>query len=221
MKLEVENLSVRFRKRTILDKVSLHINSGEIVAVVGSNGSGKSTLCTALAGVSKNYGLSTEGSIKVDGAELSSLRVEERCKCLGMIFQNPDNYLFSQIVEDELSFAPENLCVPKEEIELRIREALSITGIEYLRNRRIQELSGGEKQLVAIASVITMKSNFIIADEITSRIDVEKCKKIRQVLNELKANNVGILMVTHNKKDLEIADRVYVLEEGRIYDRAN
>lgn len=221
MRLTVDNLTVKFKNRTILDNISMYVNAGEIVAVVGPNGSGKSTLCTAMAGVSKNYGLNVAGSIKIDNMELSELSIHERCNLLGVIFQNSDNFLFSQYVEDELRFAPENLCVPKEEIEKRIREALEFTGISYLRHRRIQELSGGEKKLVSIASVLTMKSRFLIADEITSGVDEERKNLTREILKNLAKDNIGILMVSHNRNDMEIADRIYVIKDGKLHDRAD
>ncbi|NLN04991.1 MAG: ABC transporter ATP-binding protein [Clostridiaceae bacterium] len=221
MKLIVDSLTVKFKNRIILDKVSLQVVAGEIVAVVGPNGSGKSTLCTAVAGVSQNYGLSTFGSIRIDDKELSNLSIHERCSLLGVIFQNSDNFLFSQYVEDELRFAPENLCVPRKEIETRIKEALEFAGIEYLRHRKIQELSGGEKKLVSIASVLTMKSKFLIADEITSGVDEERKVQIRKILGSLAEDGVGILMVSHNKSDIEIADRIYVLKDGMLHDRTD
>ena len=221
MKLTVENLTVMFKNRIILDYVSLQVEAGEIVAVVGPNGSGKSTLCTAVAGVSQNYGLSTVGRIRIGDKELSQLSIHERCALLGVIFQNSDNFLFSQYVEDELRFAPENLCVPRAEIETRIKEALDFTGISYLRHRKIQELSGGEKKLVSIASVLTMMSKFLIADEITSGVDEDRKVQIREILRKLAKDNIGILMISHNRNDIEIADRIYVLKDGKLHDRTD
>ncbi|HOA30359.1 MAG TPA: ABC transporter ATP-binding protein [Clostridia bacterium] len=221
MKLTVENLTVMFKNRIILDNVSLQVEAGEIVAVVGPNGSGKSTLCTAVAGVSQNYGLSTVGRIRIGDKELSQLSIHERCALLGVIFQNSDNFLFSQYVEDELRFAPENLCVPRAEIETRIKEALDFTGISYLRHRKIQELSGGEKKLVSIASVLTMMSKFLIADEITSGVDEDRKVQIREILRKLAKDNIGILMISHNRNDIEIADRIYVLKDGKLHDRTD
>ncbi|HHT92746.1 MAG TPA: ABC transporter ATP-binding protein [Clostridia bacterium] len=221
MKLTVENLTVMFKNRIILDNVSLQVEAGEIVAVVGPNGSGKSTLCTAIAGVSQNYGLSTVGRIRIGDKELSQLSIHERCALLGVIFQNSDNFLFSQYVEDELRFAPENLCVPRAEIETRIKEALDFTGISYLRHRKIQELSGGEKKLVSIASVLTMMSKFLIADEITSGVDEDRKVQIREILRKLAKDNIGILMISHNRNDIEIADRIYVLKDGKLHDRTD
>lgn len=216
MKLEIENLSVIVKKRVILDKISFSLETGEVLALQGINGSGKSTLCKAIAGVASNYNLEVVGSIKADNKELSDMSISERCSYIGYIFQNPDNFLFSTSVEEELSFATENLCLSKTEILDRIDEVLNICDIGHLRRSRISELSGGEKQLVAIASVLTMKSKFLIADEITSRIDDKRSMQIRKLLLQLKDKGIGILMISHNANDLKIADRVLTLESGRL-----
>lgn len=216
MKLEIDKLSVSAKDRLILDNISLSLNTGEILAVQGANGSGKSTLCKAIAGVALNYNLEVSGSIKAEGKELSEMKVSERCSYIGYIFQNPDNFLFSSLVEDEVSFATENLCLPKDEILSRMDEALELCNIKHLRKCRVTELSGGEKQIVAIASVLTMKSKFLIADEITSRIDSDRSLQIRKLLLQLKEKGIGILMISHDKNDLTIADRVCTLESGRL-----
>ncbi len=214
MNITVQNLTVTYRERIILNNISFKLFPGEITVIKGANGTGKSTLCNAICAVTGNYGAVCKGDILYDDKNINSLSVSEKCNFVGYIFQNPDNYLFSSVVEDELAFGPENLCLPVSDIDDRITKALELTGITHLRKRNIKSLSGGEKQLTAIACVLTMNPLFIVADEITSGLDADYCKRIRNLLCSLRDSGKGILMISHNLNDIQICDKEYTLLNG-------
>lgn len=219
MKLVAENLGLIYDKSLIFKNLSLSLSEGEILAVKGGNGSGKSSLCLCLGGLMDKSveNVKYRGKITYDGKILDEMSVAERCAAVGMIFQNPDNQLFSPIVLDELAFAPENLAVPREEIQKRVDDALNLCQITHLKNARTNMLSGGEKQLVAIAAVLTMQPKILIADEITSRIDMDRKELVRKILLDFASRGGGVVMVSHNDKDLEIATRIITLTRGKNY----
>lgn len=211
--LEAVSLSVSYKDRCIISGLSFQASEGKIMGICGSNGCGKSTLCKALAGLTE--GMRTEGEVFYNGKSVFSMSVAERCANVGIIFQNPEYQLFSSCVEDELAFAPENLNLPREEIRERLEYALRICGAERLRSRKISELSGGEKQLVAAASVLVMKPAVIIADEITAHVDAEGREKLRAFLREFAGGGGTVLLVAHGLKDKEICDCVVDIGGGR------
>lgn len=219
MKLKAEKLTLKYDGVTIFKNLSLSLAEGEILAVRGSNGSGKSSLGLCLAGLMEADGESVYlgGSIYYGEKNLNAMSLAERCRAVGIIFQNPDAQLFSPLVIEELAFAPENLAVPREEMLERIDEALDLLGITHLKNARTNTLSGGEKQLVAIASVLTMRPEILIADEITSRVDINKKDVVRNILKDFAAKGGGVILISHNRRDLDLADRVLTLERGLSY----
>lgn len=219
MKLEARNLALSYSGAAIFKNLSFEVSCGEIVAIAGPNGSGKSSLALCLSGLLDRDAENVEfgGRIFYGGKNVFGMTVAERCAAVGAVFQNPDNQLFSPLVAEELAFAPENLCLPREEIARRVDGALEACGITSLKNARTADLSGGEKQLVAVAAVLTMKPLFLIADEITARADAEKKKVLREILVGHARNGGGVIMVSHSDEDLSIADRVIVMERGRDY----
>lgn len=219
MRLTAKNLSLSFGGQVIFKNLSFSAESGEILAIKGPNGSGKSSLCLCLAGLMEEGDeTAVSGEVYYGGKALPEMGIAERCACVGIVFQNPDMQLFSPIVTEELAFAPENLALPRDEIKARIEEAAGICGIKHLLGAKTNRLSGGEKQLVAIASTLTMKPKFLIADEITSRIDTDKKDIVRNILINFAKEGGGVIMVSHNPKDLEIAHRVIELKRGKDYE---
>lgn len=219
MRLSVENLSLRFGKNIVFRNLSFSLAEGEILALSGGNGSGKSSLCLSLCGLldADTAGVSLSGSVLYDGKNLSDMTIAERCRAVGMIFQNPDNQLFSPLVIEELAFAPENLAVPRDEILERIEKALALCGIQHLKNAKTNALSGGEKQLVAIAAVLTMQPEILIADEITARVDADHREMVRNILIDFAKSGGSVITVSHNPTDLNIAGRIIKTERGKDY----
>ena len=138
----------------------------------------------------------------------------ETVKRVGIVFQNPDAQLFSPTVEDEIAFGPENLCLPRKEIENRIEKALGIVGMLEYRHFNPVHLSGGQKQLIAIAASLALEPKALIFDEALSQLDNNSTKLVKNVINKLKGRGIAILMVEHNRENLDIADRIYRLSNG-------
>ncbi len=209
---EVQNLSISYDTKPILQNLSFAVEFGKIIGIVGKNGSGKTTLCLALANLFENGEAKVEGNVLIDGENVFNMSVAEKTKKIGIVFQNPDTQLFSPLVEDELAFAPENLLVEKTEIENRICKILKDCNIENLRNCETQKLSTGQKQMVAFASALTAQPSILILDEAMSNLDKEMKKVAKNQIVQFAKSGGLVLMVTHDKKDLEICDKVFRLE---------
>ncbi|MDO4977746.1 MAG: energy-coupling factor transporter ATPase [Eubacteriales bacterium] len=197
-----------------LDDVSLTINKGDFIAILGHNGSGKSTLAKQLAGLLHP----TEGCILIRG--LDSGRPENNItirKTAGIVFQNPDNQLIGNIVEEDIAFGPENLGVPKEEIWERVSNALAATGMTAYRFKSPRALSGGQKQKIAISGILAMEPECIILDEPTAMLDPKGRKEVLQAIHHLnKSKNITIILITHHMEEAEDADYIYVMKKGKI-----
>ena len=198
----------------VFDGLDLTIEEGSFVAVLGHNGCGKSTLAKQLNGVLLPaggkvlaYGLDT-------AQESNLLEIRRR---VGMTFQNPDNQLVSNVVEEDVAFAPENLGVPPEEIRRRVDEALELVGMSRYRTHAPHMLSGGQKQRIAIAGILAMRPKCIVLDEPTAMLD--PCGR-REVVETVKRLNreVGmtVVLITHHMIEAAEADRVVVLSEGKV-----
>lgn len=199
---------------TAIDHVSLSIKKGDFVGILGHNGSGKSTLAKQLAALLKPSG----GIIYVNGMDTAKdeLLLSIR-KTAGMVFQNPDNQLIGNIVEEDIAFGPENMGIPREEIEERITRALEATGMSAYREHSPNTLSGGQKQKIAISGVLSMEPECIIFDEPTAMIDPEGRKEVLKAiyaLNRLK--HITIIYITHFLNEVSQADYLYVMKQGAI-----
>jgi energy-coupling factor transport system ATP-binding protein len=216
--LEVSNLSFAYNAGrpdaiVALRDVSLRVAPGELVAIIGHNGSGKSTLAKLLAAILDP----TEGSISVDGIAAAPENVWEIRRRVGMVFQRPDDQLVANTVIDDVAFGPENLGLPREEIERRAREAIAALGLAGEAHTQISELSGGEKQRVAIAGVLAMRPAYLILDEPTTMIAPAQARQLIDLAHELRRTiGPAVLHITHFMHEVVSFDRVIVLDGGRI-----
>lgn len=197
-----------------IDGVDVDIKKGDFVAVLGHNGSGKSTLAKHVNGLL----LPTEGTVWVGDMDT---RDEEHIwdvrKTAGMVFQNPDNQIIGNIVEEDVGFGPENIGVPTEEIWKRVEESLKAVGMTAYRLQSPNKLSGGQKQRVAIAGVMAMKPECIILDEPTAMLDPNGRREVIRTIHELnRAEGITVLLITHYMEEAIEADRIIVMDDGRI-----
>ncbi|MCE5299140.1 MAG: ATP-binding cassette domain-containing protein [Methanoregulaceae archaeon] len=184
------------------------------IAVIGSNGAGKSTLFKHFNGIFKP----TSGSVLIKGEPITKNNVREVRKFVGIVFQNPDDQIFSPTVEQDVAFGPTNLGLDEETVNHRVQEALRIVGIEDLATRVPHHLSGGEKKRVAIAGVIAMEPQVIVLDEPTSGLDPQGVKDFNEFINSLSSKyGMTVIFSTHDVSLVpEIADFLYVMNKGRI-----
>ena len=197
-----------------IDGVSLQIEAGSFVAILGHNGSGKSTLAKTLNGILLPSGgtVLISGMDTADDANLLNIRRE-----VGMVFQNPDNQIIANLVEDDVGFGPENLGVPTEEIWKRVDEALAAVGMMAFRLKSPNHLSGGQKQRVAIAGVMAMHPKCIVLDEPTAMLDPNGRKEVIRTVTELnRSEGVTVVLITHYMEEVIGADRLIVMDDGKV-----
>lgn len=197
-----------------LDGVSLEIEQGEFVAVIGANGSGKSTLARHLNCLL----LPTEGRVEVGGMDtLDEKHMWDIRQQVGMVFQNPDNQIVAAIVEEDVAFGPENIGVPGPEIASRVAKALAAVGMTDYATHAPHLLSGGQKQRVAIAGIMALEPKCIVLDEPTAMLDPQGRKEIVSTVRSLnKEKGITIVYITHYMTEALAADRVVVMEKGHI-----
>ena len=213
--LEAENVSFSYDKKNMAVKnVSLSVDEGEYVAIIGHNGSGKSTLARLFNALL----IPDSGKITVDGFCSSDKNaLFEIRRRVGVVFQNPDNQLVASIVEDDVAFGPENLGVKREEIGERIEYALKAVGMEKFRKSSPTRLSGGQKQRIAIAGVLALKPKILVLDESTAMLDPQGRKEILEVVRKLNAEDrVTVIAITHYMDEVLHADKVFVVNDGGI-----
>lgn len=212
--IKIEGVSFRYSSdsKTVVDNVTVEFEQGEYVALVGPNGSGKSTLAKLI----NSLLLPAVGSIKVDGMDTSDNRWLVRSK-VGMVFQNPENQLIASSAEEEIAFGPENLGIPTYEIRSIIDSTLKTVGIEDLRFKAPNNLSGGQKQKLAIAAILAMRPKYIILDEATSMLDKTGKGEILNTIEELNKNHsLGIIHITHDMEEAARANRIILMNDGKI-----
>ena len=197
-----------------VDQVSFDIGQGDFVAILGHNGSGKSTLAKHMNAIL----YPTEGTLWVDGKDTTE---EEHLwdirQTAGMVFQNPDNQIIGQIVEEDVGFGPENLGVPTKEIWERVDESLRAVGMYEFRKHSPNKLSGGQKQRVSIAGVIAMHPKCIILDEPTAMLDPNGRKEVIRAVRALNdVENITIILITHYMEEIIYANKVFVMDKGQI-----
>ena len=199
---------------TAVDNVSLSVKQGEFIAILGHNGSGKSTLAKHFNAIL----YPTEGTVFVDGMDT---RDDEKLwdvrREAGMVFQNPDNQIIGQIVEEDVGFGPENLGVPTEEIWQRVEESLKAVGMYEFRKYAPGKLSGGQKQRVSIAGVIAMHPKCIVLDEPTAMLDPLGRKEVIRAVRALNdVEGITIILITHYMEEIIHADKVFVMNQGKV-----
>lgn len=199
---------------TAVDRVSLDIQQGDFVAILGHNGSGKSTLAKHINAIL----YPTEGTVWVDGKDTAE---EENLwdirQKAGMVFQNPDNQIIGQIVEEDVGFGPENLGVPTKEIWERVDESLRAVGMYEFRKHSPNKLSGGQKQRVSIAGVIAMHPKCIILDEPTAMLDPNGRREVIRAVRALNdVENITVVLITHYMEEIIYANKVFVMDKGQI-----
>ncbi len=199
---------------TAVDHVDISIKQGDFVAILGHNGSGKSTLAKHLNAIL----YPTEGTVWVDGKDTKDEDglIEIR-KEAGMVFQNPDNQIIGQIVEEDVGFGPENLGVQTEEIWARVEESLKAVGMYEFRKKSPNRLSGGQKQRVSIAGVLAMHPKCIILDEPTAMLDPNGRKEVIRAVRALNdVEGITVILITHYMEEVIHADHVYVMDKGSV-----
>jgi len=196
-----------------LDGVTLEIEEGTFTAVLGRNGSGKSTLARHMNALLLPAG----GTVYVAGMDTrsDSMLLDIR-RTVGMVFQNPDNQIVANVVEEDVAFAPENLGCPPEEIRRRVDEALKRVGMYGYREHAPHLLSGGQKQRIAIAGVLAMDPRCVVFDEPTAMLDPQGRKDVMEIIRMLQTKGVTVILITHHMDEAAQADRVIVMKKGSV-----
>ena len=216
--IEFNNVSFSYdeeeSKVFALKNVSFTVDKGEFVVILGHNGSGKSTI----AKLSNSIFVPAEGKVSVDGMDTSDEKNEfEIRKKVGVVFQNPDNQIVASIVEEDVAFGPENLAVEPEEIRKRVDDSLKAVGMYEYRMHETHRLSGGQKQRVAIAGIIAMQPDCIVLDEPTAMLDPKGRNEVMNTVMHLNREmGKSIVFITHFMEEAVNADKVLVVDNGRI-----
>lgn len=214
--IEVENLHYTYPEgEKVLKEIYFQIDKGETVGIVGLSGCGKTTLCHCLSGfVPHVLGGKMTGRVLVNGQETRTMKLARLACQIGMIFQEPDIQLIATTVEDEIAFAPENLCLPPEQIRSRVDEILELLGINTLRLKNPQRLSGGQKHLVALGAVMALQPSILVLDEPMSHLDEKGRKMVREILLALRRQGKTLIVVEHDFRNIDFADHLLVIENG-------
>lgn len=199
---------------TAVDNVSLDVKQGQFIAILGHNGSGKSTLAKHMNAIL----YPTEGTIWVDGKDTKDEKeLWDIRQSTGMVFQNPDNQIIGQVVEEDVGFGPENMGVPTKEIWERVEESLRAVGMYEYRKHSPNKLSGGQKQRVSIAGVLAMHPKCIVLDEPTAMLDPKGRKEVIRAVRGLnQVEGMTVILITHYMEEIIYADKVFVMDQGKI-----
>ena len=199
---------------TAVNHVNLDIEQGQFIAILGHNGSGKSTLAKHMNAILNP----TEGTLWVDGMDTKNEKdVWNIRQTAGMVFQNPDNQIIGQVVEEDVGFGPENMGIPTEEIWERVEESLRAVGMYQFRKHSPNKLSGGQKQRVSIAGVLAMHPKCIVLDEPTAMLDPNGRKEVIRAIRGLnQVEGVTVILITHYMEEIVHADKVFVMDKGSI-----
>ena len=219
--IKIEKLTYKYPNATTpaLDNINLEIHEGEFILLVGLSGCGKSTLVRCLNGIiPKVAGGDLRGKIKIGGKDISSCKVHQLSRYVGMVFQNPNAQLFGLTVEEDVAFGPGNLGIARNEIQNLVEKSMGIVGMEKLRKRFTFTLSGGEKQRTAIAGAIAMEPEILVLDEPTSDLDPVGTKQVLEILKRLNIDKkITIILVEHKIDEVfGLADRTIVMDRGKI-----
>lgn len=209
--LKLQNVTVIYPDKTkAIDNLSFTLNEGENIALIGANGAGKTSLLLSIVGILEP----STGMVEVNGIQLSKKTVNEVRKQIGLVFQNPDDQLFMPLIFDDIAFGCRNFGLPEDEIKTRVEETLNQLNISHLRSRSSLKLSGGEKRMAAIATVLAMEPSILMFDEPTAYLDPKARRSLIETLKKLPHTKI---VATHDMTFAsEVCDRVMVLKDGRV-----
>lgn len=219
--IQIENLSFTYPSRPTptINCINAEISAGDFVLLTGPTGCGKTTLLRTMNGLIPHSSAGTlSGSVTVNGQNVSDQSLSKTCQQVGLLFQNPENQLFCTHIQDEIAFGLENVALPSDTIRERISQALNQVGLKGFEDRLITELSGGEKQRVALASIISMQPKILLLDEPTSHLDPRSTRDILNIIKQMN-KDMGITVVTATHRVKEIAplcNRVWLMQEGKL-----
>ena len=216
--VEIKNLSFAYRPgNPVLQEITFQAAAGECIGIIGLNGSGKTTLCYCLSGIIPHYyrGELT-GDVLINDKNTRDIDLRQIAWEVGIILQNPNDQIIMPTVTDELVFGLENNLVPRQEMAKRVSQVLELVNIRHLRDEDPNRLSGGEKQLVAIAAALALQPSILVFDEALSMLDENSSRRVRAVLAMLKKQKKTLIIVDHTWKAAPLFDRVLVLEAGKI-----
>lgn len=216
--IEISELKFSYDgKRRILNGVNLSVEEGEYIGIIGNSGCGKSTLCHILCGIIPHAsGGKLSGRVFLYGKLLKDMEVRDIVSKVGFVMQDPDCQIVTSTVEDELAFGPENMCVEPGVIRRKVDDVLRFLDIDNLRQENPNRLSGGQKQLVAIGSVLTMDSDIIILDEPFSHLDKAGREKVKEAVDMIRRSGKTVIVVEHDYSTIRDADRWVYIENGVI-----
>ena len=213
--VEIKNLYYSYNENIpVLKDVSLDINEGEYVSIVGPNGCGKSTLCKLLIGLLEK----NSGDIIIEGLTLNEKNLQDIRKKVAIVFQNPDNQFIGATVEDDIAFSLENQNTPRDEMVSKVKEYAQKVGMEEFLNKEPSYLSGGQKQRVAIADALVRNPNILILDEATSMLDPSGKEDILNLVKKCREENpkLTVISITHDIEEAYLSDRIILLYDGEI-----
>ena len=214
--ITLENIMYRYnndQENNILDDVSFTIEKGEWVTIIGANGSGKSTLVKTLNGLN----VPQNGNVIIDALALNEENIWAIRQKVGMVFQNPDNQFVGSTVADDVAFGLENIGMPRDEMIVKIDQALQQVGMQNFKMHEPARLSGGQKQRVAIAGILALAPDIIVLDEATSMLDPKGRAEVLTTVQAIKEeNNLTVISITHDLNEAAQADRIFVMEKGQI-----
>lgn len=214
--VELQQVSFSYHKKQILKEASMVAYKGEAVGIVGLSGSGKTTLIRLINGAMAREGrYKHEGRILILGQEAD--RIEHLNQSIGTVYQDTDSQILFTSVVDEIVFGMENHCYDKALMETRLQEVTDLLGIDHLLDKNPNQLSGGEKQLVVLASLLCLDVAILILDEALAGVDSPSRAKVLEVIEDVKGKGKTVLMIEHNPDNLRVADRVYRVEDCGIY----
>ncbi len=206
--IRVQGLTFGFHQ-PLFENLSFKIEQGECVALTGPSGSGKSTLAWILSGIiPRSLDYSYSGEVELFGRNVIDYSIAEIARTIGIVFQNPDAQLFSPTVFDEVAFGPENLCLPRQDILECVDDALAKVKMSHHLHSEVETLSGGQKQLIALASVLALNPKIVILDEIFACLDDESSQQVKNVIHHLICQECTVLFIDHNQENLQLASRI-------------